>query len=391
MLSPDLTVEGLLLATSRGDDDYAGEGGAAGVLAGRFQPPGLDGAGGSSYIDSVILRQKDSNSGWTSAADGTMEQRRYYCQNWRNDVSVILTSAAVMVEWAKFSAYGIPIGLPAGDIDSDFITDTGDVDAIEIWASSYDVRADLDLDGDIDGDDATLASGYEGWDLGWNVLSHADVANRAGYAGYQKDANLDISHVRNRVLEPHLGRWTRRDPLGYIDGMSLYEYAGSLALTHVDPDGFLYKKVILPYLVKEGASVGLCFKAAPALTCCTVLVAGTITAVCSYEVGRQIDKHLIDQCDEKAARCYLNCEAYVMSCMGAFYPDCDGQAYNRCVRAHRLDCQASCDESWVNCKSSFFATWRWEPPGCVACPWCFEFDCSDPRAQVCTPTCPCAL
>ncbi len=89
------------------------------------------------------------------------------------------------------------------------------------------MRADLDLDGNIDGDDATLANGYVGRNLGWTNLSHETVANRIGYAGYQKDINLDICHVRNRVYDPHLGRWTQRDPLGYVDGMSLYEYIAS--------------------------------------------------------------------------------------------------------------------------------------------------------------------
>ncbi|MCC6909233.1 MAG: hypothetical protein IT430_14935 [Phycisphaerales bacterium] len=42
---------------------------------------GLDGSGTFNYIDSVILRQRDANSGWTcsaprreGAADGTLEE-----------------------------------------------------------------------------------------------------------------------------------------------------------------------------------------------------------------------------------------------------------------------------------------------------------------------------
>ncbi|MBL1219177.1 MAG: hypothetical protein D8M59_16995 [Planctomycetes bacterium] len=50
-----------------------------------YHNAGLDGKGESSYIDSVILRDKNANSGWTSAllpvADGTLEERRYLCQN----------------------------------------------------------------------------------------------------------------------------------------------------------------------------------------------------------------------------------------------------------------------------------------------------------------------
>ncbi len=53
---------------------------------------GLDGSGGSSYIDNVILRDRDANTSWVSASDGTLEERRYYCQNWRADVLVIVSS-----------------------------------------------------------------------------------------------------------------------------------------------------------------------------------------------------------------------------------------------------------------------------------------------------------
>jgi len=33
--------------------------------------------GRSSYIDAIVLRQKDDNSGWANAADGVLEQRYY--------------------------------------------------------------------------------------------------------------------------------------------------------------------------------------------------------------------------------------------------------------------------------------------------------------------------
>lgn len=43
-----------------------------------------------------------------------------------------------------------------------------------------------------------------------------------------------------RVLNPSLGRWLRRDPVGLVEGdMSLYSYAGSQPLWHVDPMGLV--------------------------------------------------------------------------------------------------------------------------------------------------------
>ena len=38
-------------------------------------------------------------------------------------------------------------------------------------------------------------------------------------------------------LHPRLGRFLQRDPLGYVDGMSLYEYVGSRPVTHSDRQG----------------------------------------------------------------------------------------------------------------------------------------------------------
>jgi len=220
-----------LIAVYRDDDDNPKE------LFAHHQA-GLDGAGGSSYIDSVILRQRDHNSGWTSAADGTLEQRRYYCQNWRADVSAIVTSAGVMVEWDKFSAYGIPFGLPAGDTNSDGDCDSSDETAIHVWAVGYDVRYDYDLDGDIDGDDETLANANNA-STGWNALSSAAVANRVSYAGYQKASHLDLNHVRHRVYSTELGRWTRRDSMEILAGPNYYAYAYGVPASSTDALGLL--------------------------------------------------------------------------------------------------------------------------------------------------------
>lgn len=39
------------------------------------------------------------------------------------------------------------------------------------------------------------------------------------------------------MYSPRLGRFLQRDPIGYADGMSLYEYASSAALDTTDPEG----------------------------------------------------------------------------------------------------------------------------------------------------------
>jgi hypothetical protein len=44
-------------------------------------------------------------------------------------------------------------------------------------------------------------------------------------------------YVRNRFLLPMIGTWNRRDPLGYVDGMSLYQYCYSNVIVWNDPSG----------------------------------------------------------------------------------------------------------------------------------------------------------
>ncbi len=89
----------------------------------RIVAAGLAGNGSSSYIDRVILRDRDHNSGWSSAADGTLEERANskdgLLQNWRADViGVILPNGGPQMYY-RYDVYGEPIALHAGDIDGD--------------------------------------------------------------------------------------------------------------------------------------------------------------------------------------------------------------------------------------------------------------------------------
>jgi RHS repeat-associated protein len=191
----------------------------------------------------VVLRDRDDTNGWAGAADGTLEERIYYCQNWRADVSAIVSDAGEFVESVKYSSYGVPFGIPAGDSDGDGDADNDDRNRIISWSSAgYGLRGDLDLDGDVDSADQTLFdNGPSGETLGRGALSRSDVLNRKGYAGYENDGNLqELYHVRHRVLHNGLGRWTRRDPAGYVDGMNIYQYVQSTPLGTTDPSG-LYK------------------------------------------------------------------------------------------------------------------------------------------------------
>ncbi|QYU67068.1 PEP-CTERM sorting domain-containing protein [Leptolyngbya sp. 15MV] len=161
-----------MVATFRGSDTHPKE-----VFL--YHMAGADGQGGSSYIDHVILRDRDASTGWTAAAGSVRAERRYVCQNWRADVSVILTDTGSLVEWAKYSSYGVPFGLPAGDTDADGDWDAADSTAISS-SLGYDVRHDTTLDGVVSAADVAHANAITGGyqTLGRGRLSSTGVAFR---------------------------------------------------------------------------------------------------------------------------------------------------------------------------------------------------------------------
>jgi RHS repeat-associated protein len=230
-----------VVATYRGSDSDPRE-----VFV--WHSAGMDGHGGSSYIDAVVLRQDDTTTAWTDAPD-TLNRRIYPLQNWRADVVAVYdVNEGVIAERVKYSAYGVPFCVSAADFDGDGDVDAADNTAYSNANTAGDPSADLNLDGVVDFND-TLAWNnlYNAGETGGrSVLSLSSVRNRIGYAGYQHDPSITGSaqasgqgkyHVRFRVYDAGVGRWTRRDPLGYVDGMSVYEYVRSAPVEWTDSYG----------------------------------------------------------------------------------------------------------------------------------------------------------
>ena len=48
------------------------------------------------------------------------------------------------------------------------------------------------------------------------------------------DAGVGLYHFPFRSYSPRLGRWLQRDPLGYVDGVNLYQYVASMPTRLVD-------------------------------------------------------------------------------------------------------------------------------------------------------------
>ena len=142
------------------------------------------------YIDKPILRDENKDPGSDDTCDdGDPDERLYYtCDPWFKITALIETDGTVAERYA-YNPYG----------ETTFLTGA--------WALVGGTGA---------------ASAY---------------ANEILYAGYRHDPETGLYLARRRYHHPTLGRWTTRDPIGYDDGMSLYEYVGSGPIVLTDPQG----------------------------------------------------------------------------------------------------------------------------------------------------------
>ncbi len=138
---------------------------------------------GGQYIDEIIRRQRDANT--DGDFDDVGDDTLYYSQDGNWNVTALLDADGVALARYLYDAYGKPTV----------------------------------LEGD------------------WTDDSPDDKDNEIRYAGYYYDAETANYHVRYRYYQPTLGRWLQRDPLGYVDTMSLYAYAQSNPINLFDPLG----------------------------------------------------------------------------------------------------------------------------------------------------------
>ncbi len=68
------------------------------------------------------------------------------------------------------------------------------------------------------------------------------------WTGQAFDQNTRQYHFWARTYSPHLGRWLHRDPLGYVDGVSLYQYVCSNPIKYIDPLGLITPRDYIGYI-----------------------------------------------------------------------------------------------------------------------------------------------
>jgi RHS repeat-associated protein len=113
--------------------------------------------------------------------------------------------------------------------------------------SMYDACKDGLAAGDFDGDGAAGMTDYDAYYAYWQeeteeVWRPDEV--RVNYAGYIRDGATGLLLARNRWYEPLAGRWTTRDPAGYVDGLDLYLYVRGNPWSLVDPTGLVTDEML---------------------------------------------------------------------------------------------------------------------------------------------------
>ncbi len=129
------------------------------------------------------------------------------------------------------------------DLDADGVIDPSDADE-RIYLTqdaNFNNTSAVDVAGDVveryhytdptgkhvvlDGDWTTDADGQ------------SDIEATNLYAGYVFDSETGMYLARHRFYAPNIGTWISRDPIGYGDGMNVFQYVKSSAPMHRDPFG----------------------------------------------------------------------------------------------------------------------------------------------------------
>jgi RHS repeat-associated protein len=213
-------------------------------------------AWGLRYIDDAVEQRRGTYAG-SSAAPGdavSYDKEYFHLTDVQCSTTALVDSAGTLKERVQYAAYGQAAHRWPGDFDaSDTVTAGGDQAAMTtklsasstdrtLGGSAYDADYDLNRDGVVDSTDASILSTT--W-LGKSTVGTGQISdgssggpqNTIGYCGYVFSSELTQYHVRHRWYEPALGRWTTRDPAGYVDGMSLYESVSGRGLNGIDPSG----------------------------------------------------------------------------------------------------------------------------------------------------------
>ena len=149
-------------------------------------------ARGAGFTGGVLLRDREGTLtnpvSWAADNAGdTREERTYACSDFRGNVSALVSAAGTLVEQFRYSALGVPIGMPLGDVNGDGKVDGADYlktnAAVGGGTGKYLVELDVDLSGQVTSADVAAVTANHGLTLGRGKMSAASVAWRIGWRG----------------------------------------------------------------------------------------------------------------------------------------------------------------------------------------------------------------
>ena len=174
----------------------------------------------------------------------------------------VVSRTGRLVERYEYTPYGQRTVFSHGYVPADF-NDDGTVDSIDYTTYSNHYGSGTTIDeGDANGDGTVDTIDYAIWANNYGKTaaylddplvmyprlgSFVKVAGTTtgnpialcdtGHQGLLHDREFSLIYNRNRYYHPTLARFTSRDPLMYVDGMSMYEYVGSCPVGSLDPLG----------------------------------------------------------------------------------------------------------------------------------------------------------
>lgn len=205
---------------------------------------------GLRYIDDLVAKRvdRDADSDWSDSSQW------YFITDSQFSVVAVLDASKHLWERIEYDAYGNAKHRYAGDVTGDGLYNAFDIFALggesDIGDASYHADFDVNFDGMVrlstgTTDVSVITNANRNGEMstalpvGWisDPSSTVGPDNSIGYAGYVFDPERQDYTVRWRVYVPELGRWRQRDPIGFEEGSSRYQYVLSRPSALIDPSG----------------------------------------------------------------------------------------------------------------------------------------------------------